>query len=140
MTGGEGERSAAEFEWPVRVYWEDTDAGGVVYHARYLHFLERARTEWLRALGIDQSRLAVGRGILFAVTAMALRFRAPARLDDELVAAVRLVRRRPASLEFSQHLARRRDNLLILNADVRAACLDAADYRPRPIPDDLFPE
>lgn len=127
------------FEWPIRVYWEDTDGGGVVYHARYLHFLERARTEWLRALGIDQSRLVSERGILFAVTAMDLRFHAPARLDDELVASVRLVRRRQASLEFSQHLAKRRDNSLIVSAGVRAACLDARLFRPRAIPRDLIP-
>ncbi len=140
MTDIAGGRPRAAFEWPVRVYWEDTDAGGVVYHARYLHFLERARSEWLRALGIDQSRLASERGILFAVTAMELRFRAPARLDDELVASVALVERRPASLKFSQHLVRRRDNRTILSAGVRAACLDAAGFRPQPIPEDLFPE
>lgn len=140
MTPDPGAGPAADFEWPVRVYWEDTDAGGVVYHARYLHFLERARTEWLRSLGIEQSILAAERGILFAVTAMELRFLAPARLDDELFAGVRLVRRRPASLEFSQHLARRRDNRPILSAGIRAACLDAATFRPRPIPEDLFPE
>lgn len=140
MSGGEAQLPAAAFEWPIRVYWEDTDAGGVVYHARYLHFLERARTEWLRARGIDQSRLAAERGILFAVTAIELRFLAPARLDDELVARVRLVERRPASLEFSQDLARRGDNRTILSAGIRVACLDAARFRPRPIPDDFFPE
>lgn len=128
------------FEWPLRVYWEDTDAGGVVYHARYLHFLERARTEWLRSLGIDQSTLVSERGIVFAVTAMDLRFRSPARLDDELVVSVQLERRRAASLEFSQHLARRRDNSLILTAGVRAACLVASTFKPRAIPDDLIPE
>jgi acyl-CoA thioester hydrolase len=138
VTAAGGPEPDAVFCWPVRVYWEDTDAGGVVYHARYLHFLERARTEWLRSLGIDQSRLASERGILFAVTAMDLRFLAPARLDDELVVGVRLARRRPASLEFSQHLARRRDNSPILSAGVRVACLDAASFRPRPIPEDLF--
>lgn len=140
MSGGAVPQPAAPFEWPIRVYWEDTDAGGVVYHARYLHFLERARTEWLRARGVDQSRLAAERGILFAVTAIELRFRAPARLDDELVARVRLIERRPASLEFSQDLARRGDNRTILSAGIRVACLDAARFRPRPVPDDLFPE
>jgi acyl-CoA thioester hydrolase len=138
VTTAGGRASDAAFCWPIRVYWEDTDAGGVVYHARYLNFLERARTEWLRSLGIDQSHLASERGILFAVTAMELRFLAPARLDDELIVGVRLARRRPASLEFSQHLVRRRDNSTILTAGVRAACLDAASFRPRPIPEDLF--
>lgn len=140
MNTAVGPEHPAHFEWAVRVYWEDTDAGGVVYHARYLQFLERARTEWLRSLGIDQSRLASERGILFAVTAMDLRFRSPARLDDELFVGVRLERRRPASLEFSQHLVRQRDNSLILTAGVRAACLDAATFRPRAIPDDLISE
>jgi len=138
VTASGGPGGAPEFHWPVRVYWEDTDAGGVVYHARYLHFLERARTEWLRSLGVDQSRLASERGILFAVTALDLRFHAPARLDDELVVGVRLARRRPASLEFRQHLARRRDNCAIISANVRAACLDAIRFRPRPIPADVF--
>ena len=72
--------SAEPFVWPVRVYYEDTDAGGVVYHARYLHFLERARTEWLRSIGIDQSRLKRERGLVFVVSRLSLSFRRPAKL------------------------------------------------------------
>src|SRR5690349_18850386 len=79
-------RSSPVFAWPVRVYWEDTDAGGVVYHARYLHFLERARTEWLRASGFGQNDLKAGEGVVFVVHAMDIRFNAPARLDDLLTA------------------------------------------------------
>ncbi len=76
------------FSWPVRVYWEDTDAGGVVYHARYLHFLERARSEWLRASGIGQQQLRDEAGIVFVVHRMEIDFKAPARLDDLLTATV----------------------------------------------------
>ncbi len=130
----------AVFRWPVRVYWEDTDAGGVVYHASYLRFLERARTEWLRAQGIEQARLRAERGILFVVSDMRLRFRAPARLDDELVATIGAFTRRSASIAFAQCILRPRDGVTLLEADVRAACIDAASYRPCRIPDHLFVE
>src|SRR5690606_20285001 len=80
--------SRLPFSWPTRVYWEDTDAGGVVYHAQYLAFLERARTEWLRALGYGQEPLRVDHGLVFAVRAMRIDFRAPARLDDALDVSV----------------------------------------------------
>jgi acyl-CoA thioester hydrolase len=126
------------FAWPIRVYWEDTDAGGVVYHAGYLRFLERARTEWLRAHGIEQSLLARELGIVFAVTELSLRFRGPARLDDGLLATCVLEQRGGASLEFSQELVRPVDNARLVDARVRAACLDAARFKPRPIPKDLF--
>jgi acyl-CoA thioester hydrolase len=125
------------FHWPIRVYYEDTDAGGVVYHASYIRYLERARTEWLRAAGIAQSQLAAERGLLFAVSEIDVRFRAPARLDDTLLATCRLERRGGASLRFRQELRRERDGELLVSADVRAGCLDAATFRPRPIPDDL---
>ncbi len=126
------------FAWRVRVYWEDTDAGGVVYHAGYLRFLERARTEWLRAAGVEQSRLAAERGVVFAVTEMDLRFLAPARLDDELAVSCRLDEAGGASLRFSQHIVRIADNVAIVAAHVRAACLAAGNFRPRPIPKDLI--
>lgn len=128
------------FAWPIRVYYEDTDAGGVVYHAGYLRFLERARTEWLRACGVDQSRLAAEHGVLFAVVAMELAFRAPARLDDELLATCTLIGRGGASLEFSQQLVRARDDVLLVSARVRAACLEASSFKPRGIPEQLVLE
>jgi acyl-CoA thioester hydrolase len=130
--------TGAAFSWPVRVYWEDTDAGGVVYHAGYLRFLERARTEWLRAAGIEQSRLAAERGLVFAVTEMDLRFVAPARLDDALAVSCRLDEIGGASLRFSQDIVRIADNVAIVGARVRAACLAAGTFRPRPIPKDLI--
>jgi len=130
----------AAFSWPVRVYYEDTDAGGVVYDDGYLRYLERASTEWLRSHGVMQSELSTGRGIVFAVVAMDIRFLSPARLDDELVATCLLDERRGASLGFTQQLLRASDDAVLIQASVRAACLDAASFRPRPIPEDLILE
>jgi acyl-CoA thioester hydrolase len=132
--------STAPFVWPVRVYYEDTDAGGVVYHARYLHFLERARTEWLRAIGVDQSRLKRERGLVFVVGRLSLSFRRPARLDDELHATCVLAERRGASLRFTQELRRADSGELLLDAEVLAACVNADSFRPAALPRDLFPE
>ena len=126
------------FTWPVRIYWEDTDAGGVVYHARYLHFLERARTEWLRARGHGQQRLREEDGIVFVVHRMELDFNAPARLDDLLVASVDVVESRSASFTVRQTLRREGEEKILLDARVRIACLDAARFRPRPIPEHLI--
>ncbi len=128
------------FEWPVRVYWEDTDAGAVVYHARYLHFLERARSEWLRAGGIGQQQLRDEFGILFVVHRMELAFNAPARLDDLLIATVLPAERRSASFIVTQQLRRPTESKALVEARVRIACIDASRFRPRPIPDHLFQE
>lgn len=128
------------FRWPVRVYWEDTDAGGVVYHASYLRFLERARSEHLRHLGIEQEALRKDNNVVFVVRDIAIGFLKPARLDDLLDVSVVLAGRRPASLMFQQQILRRSDGLLLVEASVRAACVDAAGFRPRPIPDGLFVE
>jgi acyl-CoA thioester hydrolase len=123
------------FSWPTRVYWEDTDAGGVVYHAQYLAFLERARTEWLRALGKGQELLRDEHDLVFAVRAMRIDFRAPARLDDGLEVTVALRECRRASLVFAQAI--RRGDDLLLDAQVRVAALAASTFRPRPIPQPL---
>ncbi len=127
----------APFAWPVRVYFEDTDAGGVVFHSNYVNYLERARTEWLRARGIGQRALAAERGLLFAIAGLEIRFLSPARLDDELLATCALTRRGGASMEFRQQIIRVADNAVLADARVRAACLDAASFRPRPLPEDL---
>ena len=126
------------FIHPVRVYWEDTDAGGVVYHAQYVAFLERARSEWLRALGKGQEVLRTEHDLVFAVRAMRVDFRAPARLDDALAVSAALRECRRASLVFAQEI--RRDGALLLDAEVRVAALDATGFRPRPIPEPLFAE
>jgi acyl-CoA thioester hydrolase len=120
------------------VYWEDTDAGGVVYHAQYLAFLERARTEWLRARGYGQELLRVEHGLVFAVRAMRIDFRAPARLDDALDVSVALRQRRGASLLIGQDI--RCGGRLLVDAEVKVAALDAASFRPRGLPAKLYQE
>ena len=124
------------FSHPVRVYWEDTDAGGVVYHAQYLAFLERARTEWMRANGHGQEALRVGHDLVFAVRAMQVDFRQPARLDDALSVTVALAECRRASLVLTQAI--HRGDELLLDAEVRVAALAAGTFRPRPIPRPLY--
>ncbi|MBK5932041.1 tol-pal system-associated acyl-CoA thioesterase [Halochromatium salexigens] len=126
---------APVFEWPVRIYYEDTDAGGVVYHARYLHFLERARTEWLRALGFEQARLRAEQGILFAVRKMSLDFVRPAALDQALRVTLRLTAQRRASIDFEQRILAARDDHVCCRAQVNIACLDADHLRPTRIPE-----
>jgi len=126
------------FSWPTRVYWEDTDAGGVVYHAQYLAFLERARTEWLRARGKGQQLLRGEHDLVFAVRAMRIDFRQPARLDDHLDVSVSLQQCRRASLVIAQAI--HCDGRLLLDAEVRVAALNASDFRPRAMPDMLYDE
>ncbi|MGI8561236.1 MAG: tol-pal system-associated acyl-CoA thioesterase [Luteimonas sp.] len=123
------------FSIPTRVYWEDTDAGGVVYHAQYLAFLERARSEWLRSLGYGQELLRGAHGLLFAVRALRIEFHRPARLDDVLQVGVALRQCRRASALFVQDV--RRDGELLLAAEVRVAALNAGDFRPCAIPDTI---
>ncbi|RMD78490.1 MAG: tol-pal system-associated acyl-CoA thioesterase [Gammaproteobacteria bacterium] len=138
--GAGGEAGAGEgggrdaFRWPVRVYYEDTDSGGVVYYANYLRFLERARTEWLRALGLEQRALAAEQGVLFAVRRVAVDFLRPARLDDRLEVTAELTRRGRASLELAQEVLRPPEEAPLCRAQVQVACLDAGSLRPRPLP------
>lgn len=128
------------FIWPLRVYWEDTDAGGVVYHAGYLRFFERARSEWLRASGIGQQALREEHGVVFVVREMDIRFNRPARLDDLLGASVTVTEVRSASFKVEQHLRRQVDDVLLVDARVRIACLDVQRWRPRSIPEFLLQE
>ena len=127
------------FRWPVRVYWEDTDAGGVVYHASYLRFLERARSEWLRGLGIDQLAFKQATGLAFLVREMHIDFLQAALLDDELSVTVEVKQRRAASILFDQCITRV-DGSRLIRAEVRVACVDMLRMRPAPMPSDLFPE
>lgn len=131
----DGGRRANEFVWPVRVYYEDTDSGGVVYYANYLRFMERARTEWLRALGYEQDRLAQEEQVIFAVRALQIDFRRPARFNDSLQVTAQLSEVRRASLRFAQHV-RRTDAAAtpLCSAQVRIACLDCQSLRPKAIP------
>jgi acyl-CoA thioester hydrolase len=123
------------FTWPVRVYWEDTDGGAIVYYASYLRFLERARTEWLRAHGHSQAALARDSGILFTVVSLQVDYRAPARLDDELAISCQPRAEGSASLRFLQSIHRiGAAPQLLVDAAVRVACLDARSLRPRRLP------
>ncbi len=143
------------FSWRTRVYWEDTDAGGVVYYANYLRFMERARTEWLRTLGYCQRDLATRHGVLFAVTRVRIDYRRPARLDDELSVTCEPRNVGAASVSFAQNITRvsaapgGADAAeapgafdpapgVLTEAEVRIACLDARTFRPLRMPEFLL--
>lgn len=122
------------YVWRTRVYWEDTDGGGVVYYANYLKFLERARTEWLRERGYSQAALAADPGILFMVLGVNVDYRAPARLDDLLAVSVQYVLDGRTAAIFSQQI--HRDGIepqLLVDAQVRVVCVDSKTLRPRRI-------
>jgi acyl-CoA thioester hydrolase len=122
------------FVWKVRVYWEDTDAGGVVYHARYLHFFERARTEWLRSMGVHQAKMAEEENTIFVITNMNIEFARAARLDDELDTTVHSIQMPGARMVFKQDLTRCSDQQLVASADVSAVCLKADSFKPTRMP------
>ncbi len=124
------------FTFPVRVYYEDTDRGGVVYYANYLRFFERARTEWLRSLGVNQDRLAAVEGIGFVVARAEIDFRAGARLDDLLTVTVKPVEKKKTYFWLEQE-ARREDGTVCASARIQAACVRHADMRPRPVPESI---
>ena len=129
------------FSITSRVYYEDTDAGGVVYHANYLRFLERARTEWLRHLGWSQQQLAGEAGVLFVVVSANTRFLSPARLDDLLEVRSTVQVTGAASVEFEQQIFRMMaEPVQLVSATVRVACLDATSYRPCRLPASLRKE
>ncbi|MDA8365150.1 MAG: tol-pal system-associated acyl-CoA thioesterase [Gammaproteobacteria bacterium] len=123
---------SAAFSMPVRVYYEDTDAGGVVYYANYLRFMERVRTEWLRALGFDQTELSSRENVVFAVRSVRAEYLRPARLNDMLEITAALDRIGSASLSFAQEV--RRSSEVLCVGTVKVACLDARGFFPKPIP------
>jgi acyl-CoA thioester hydrolase len=120
----------------VRVYWEDTDAGGVVYYANYLKFFERARTEWLRALGVEQADLKADTGAIFVVAEVNLRYLAAARLDDLLTITVKVLEQGAASLELEQQAWR--GDTLLAEGRVRVGCVDGETLRPRRMPKQIW--
>jgi acyl-CoA thioester hydrolase len=120
------------FAWPVRVYFEDTDAGGVVYYANYLKFMERARTEWLRQHGFEQDRLRAEAGVLFVVRSVHLELRRPARFNDALSVSCLPTAVGRASLDVAQAVSR--DAVDLATASVRLACVDAERFVPVAIP------
>ena len=121
------------FTWTVRVYYEDTDAGGIVYYANYLKFFERARTEWLRSLGIHQQDLLDQEGAAFVVRSASVEYIAAARLDDEVKLLLTVEKLGRASVQFAQQAWR--GDALLSTANVKVGCVDAQTMRPRPLPD-----
>jgi len=143
------------FHWPVRVYYEDTDSGGVVYYANYLKYMERARTEWLRGFGIEQDVLLEQHGIIFAVHSVALNFLNPGRFNDLLHVTAGVSQQRRASMIFNQEVLRLspaaagekpvansagKDRMVLCSGHVKIVCLDADSMRPCQIPDDILME
>ena len=120
------------FSWPVRVYYEDTDAGGVVYYANYLKFFERARTEWLRSVGLNQDKLAQEEGLIFVVRRALLDFVRPARLDDMLEVTVEPLKLARVYVDLAQEA--RRGTQALARAEIRVACLNQGNFRPAAMP------
>jgi acyl-CoA thioester hydrolase len=120
------------FSWPIRVYYEDTDSGGVVYYANYLKFLERARTEWLRGLGFGQSELAAQDRVTFVVRSVAIEYVKPSRFDDSLQVTVELVKVGASQIVVAQQVMRA--GVVLVAAEVRLACVDAQTFKPVRIP------
>jgi acyl-CoA thioester hydrolase len=123
------------FRHTLRIYWEDTDAGGVVFYANYLKFFERARTEWLRHLGLGQQALREATGAIFVVTDTRVSYRAPARLDDLLAVTVALQRAGTASMTIAQQAWR--EGTLLAEGEIRIGCVDVGTFRPRRIPPEV---
>lgn len=122
-----------EFVWPVRVYYEDTDAGGVVYYANYLKYMERARTEWLRALGFEQDSLREELGVIFAVRSVQVEYLKPARFNDAIGVGVALVEARSASFSFAQRVTR--GDAVLCDGRVKIVSLSAEGFRPQALPE-----
>ena len=131
--------NAEPFQLPVRVYYEDTDAQGVVYYANYFRFMERARTEWLGSLGVDMARLQDEERRIFVVAEVQTKFHAPARLADDLIVTAGLLQATRVSFEIEQKIYRNStDGDLLISGIVKAAYLDADTMRPKRVPPSLF--
>jgi acyl-CoA thioester hydrolase len=144
---------AAKFYWPVRVYYEDTDNGGVVYYANYLKFMERARTEWLRSLGLEQDRLINEQGIIFAVRSVQVDYLKPALFNQLLSVSAEIIETGKASLTFKQEVVVDKNSIItggeseavssdqvLCRGQIKIACLDTSSMRPCAIPDSIRKE
>ncbi|WP_372657635.1 tol-pal system-associated acyl-CoA thioesterase [Hydrogenophaga sp.] len=139
LASGALDAASATFTWPLRVYWEDTDAGGIVFYANYLKFFERARTEWLRTLGVEQQRLREEAGGMFVATDTQLKYHRPARLDDFLLVTAQVVDVGRASLTIDQKAflptaASELNPVLLCEGQIRIGWVDALTLRPQRIP------
>ena len=126
-----------EFLWPVRVYYEDTDSGDVVYYANYLKFMERARTEWLRHLGFEQDELIQKEAVIFAVRSVQVDYLLPARFNDELSVSAKLIEQGRASLTIEQSIIRVADNVLLSKGSVKIVSLRPDSFKPCAIPKNI---
>ncbi len=127
------------YVWQTRVYYEDTDAGGVVYYANYLKFMERARTEWLRSLGVEQDTLVDEMNVLFAVRSVSIDYKKPARFNDSLTVTAEPNALKPASILFKQDISKQGEETnLLTTSEVNIVCLHAKDFSPSPIPKNLY--
>lgn len=124
------------FNWPIRVYYEDTDAGGVVFYANYLKFFERSRTEMLRAMGYEQDELMTAAGVIFVVRSVQIDYLSPARFNEQLIVSAKITEAKKASLIFDQVISRGDD--ILCTGIIRIACLDAKTMRPKAIPEHLL--
>ena len=123
------------FNWPIRVYYEDTDAGGVVYHSNYLNFMERARTEWLRALGFEQPQVKADLGVIIVVHSLAVEFKGPAYFNDMLEVHCKLTKIGRGSIEMEQNIMR--EHQVLIKAQVKLAFVNADTFKPLGIPVDI---
>ena len=124
------------FNWPIQIYYEDTDSGGVVYYANYLKFMERARTEWLRSFSIQQDDLRERFGIIFAVRQVQIDYLLPAKFNDELVVESKVTKKGKASITFEQIV--KRDTEILVKANIKIACLDVDLFKPLPMPAEIL--
>ena len=124
-----------QFTWPIRVYYEDTDSGGVVYHSNYLNFMERARTEWLRALGFEQTQLKDQHCLIILIHSLSMKFRKPAYFNDMLAVRCELSKIGRSSLIMQQSISR--DGLVLIEAQVKAAFVDAVSFKPIGVPSEM---
>ena len=131
------------FLWPVRVYYEDTDAGGVVYHTNYINFMERARTEWLRDLGFEQDELLAKEGVIFAVRSVQADFFLPAKFNDELIISSRVIKKGKASITIEQEVIKKHQETnkkddVLCKGIVKVATLDGINFKPKAMPEILY--
>lgn len=128
------------FHWPARIYYEDTDASGVVYHANYLRYFERCRTEWLRAIGFSQEKLKNELAIAFTIADLSVKYLVPARLDDEIEIRLSVAHVGRASLRFAQSIRRVADDATLATGEFRAACVDMRGFKPCAVPPAVLKE
>lgn len=124
------------FLWPIRVYYEDTDAGGVVYHANYLKFMERARSEWLRSLGVEQDELRDQNGVIFAILSAQINYLLPAKFNDELLVSSKVIKKGKASITIEQDVLR--ESEVLCKGMIKVATLDGKSFRPKAMPESVY--